>query len=137
MTAVACWLFMGFFPVMLLTGQVDMPWWGAALATVGLALLMLVIGCVAWFSASEAKADTERLRRAGVPAVAEILSIEVIDPGDGSCDVSRMDLRIAGDGVPSFEAVCRMDHDKKTHRVGARFKAIVDPSDNLFTLQQL
>lgn len=135
-TAVFCWLFIGFFPAMVLTGEIDMSWWGSALVSAGLGLIMLLVGALVWSIAAEARHDTERLQRAGRVAVAEVLSVEVIDPGDGSSDIARMELTISGEGVPSFPAICRMDYDKHAHREGAKFVAIVDPSDNLFTLQQ-
>lgn len=135
--AVSCWLFILFFPAMLIFDQVEMPWWGAALSVIGLGLLMGLIGFVMWFEAAEASADTERLLHDGRDAVAEILDLEVTDPGDGSHDIARLQLRISGDQVPEFHAVYRDDHDKNAHVVGARFRAVVDPSDNLFTLKPL
>lgn len=135
-TAVFCWLFIGFFPAMVLTGEIDMSWWGAALISAGLGLIMLLVGALVWSIAAEARHDTERLKKFGRAAVAEVLALEVSDPGDGSCDIARMELMISGEGVPSFPAICRMDYDKHAHHEGARFRALVDPSDNLFTLQQ-
>lgn len=135
--AVCCWLYILFFPAMLLFGQIDMPWWGATLSTIGVGLLMALLGFVMWHEADEASADTERLRRDGRDATAEIINLEVTDPGDGSNDVARLQLRISGEDVPEFDAVYREDHDQKAHVVGARFKAVVDPSDNLFTLKPL
>ena len=55
---------------------------------------------------------------------------------DGSADVAHMQLRISGDDVPEFRARYKETHDK-AHLVGARFNAVVDPSDNLFTLRPL
>lgn len=135
-SALFCWLFIAVIPAMLWTGEIDMPWWGAVLTTVGVGLILLLVGALIWSIAVEARHDTERLKRAGRVAVAEVLSVEVIDPGDGSSDIARMELTISGEGVPSFPAICRMDYDKHAHREGAKFTAIVDPSDNLFTLQQ-
>jgi hypothetical protein len=137
LSAVCCWLFILFFPAMLVFDQVDLPWWGAALSVIGLGLLMSLVGFVMWFEAGEARADTERLRRHGRDAIAEIVDLEVTDPGDGSNDVARLQLRISGDDVPEFRAVYRDDHDKNAYKIGARFKAVVDPSDNLFTLRIL
>ncbi|MFJ4903267.1 MULTISPECIES: hypothetical protein [unclassified Streptomyces] len=39
-------------------------------------------------------------------------------------------------GTPPFEAGYPCDHEER-YRVGARFKAVVDPSDNPFTLKPL
>ena len=47
-----------------------------------------------------------------------------------------LDLRIVGDGVPPFEVRYRTDKDS-AFRVGAQFHAVVDPADNLFTLQNV
>jgi hypothetical protein len=135
--AVACWLFILFWPGMLVFDQVEQRWWVAALTILGFVLLMGLLGLVLWFEASSARADTERLLRDGRDAVAEILDVEVTDPGDGSADVARMQLRISGDDVPEFRAVYKETHDTKAYVVGARFNAVVDPSDNLFTLRPL
>ena len=134
--AVACWLFILFWPAMLVFDQVEQSWWVATLSILGFVVLMGLLGLVLWFEAGGAAADTERLLRDGRDAVAEIVDIEVIDPGDGSADVAHMQLRISGDDVPEFRAVCKETHDK-TYVVGARFNAVVDPSDNLFTLRPL
>ncbi|KAA1399822.1 hypothetical protein [Aeromicrobium ginsengisoli] len=135
--AIACWLFILFWPAMLIFDQVDQPWWGVALTIVGFVLVMGLLGAWMWFEANQARDDTERLLRGGHDATAEILGLEVTDPGDGSNDVARLQLRISGKDVPEFRAVNRDDHDKKAYVVGARFKAVVDPSDNLFTLRPL
>ncbi|MDQ3788454.1 MAG: peptidase S8/S53 subtilisin kexin sedolisin, partial [Actinomycetota bacterium] len=74
--AVACWLTVAGGAVMVFT--VDMPWWGAALIVLGLLLIMLPLGFVIWSDAAEHKSDTERLLRAGRPAVAEITGVEVV-----------------------------------------------------------
>ncbi|KRC63356.1 hypothetical protein ASE12_00435 [Aeromicrobium sp. Root236] len=134
--AVACWLFILFWPARLVFGQVEQSWWLATLTILGFVVLMGLLGLVLWFEAASAAADTERLLRDGRDAVAEILDVEVTDPGDGSADVARMQLRISGDDVPEFQAVCKETHDK-AYVVGARFNAVVDPSDNLFTLRPL
>ena len=134
--AISCWLGILYLPGLLLFGKIDWSWW-LVLGEIGLALLLLGLGFWAWSEASAEKADTGRLRRAGRPAVAEVLELEVIDPGDGSHDIARMTLQISGDDVPAFRAIYRVDHDTKLYRVGAHFKAVVDPTDNLFTLRAL
>ncbi|WP_344771524.1 hypothetical protein [Aeromicrobium panaciterrae] len=136
-TAVLCWGFILFLPAYVIFGELGWRWWQVALAQVGITLVALALGALMWSEASAQRADTERLQRVGRPAVAEVLELEVIDPGDGSHDVARMTLRIRGDDVPEFEAVYRVDHNKELYRVGAHFAAIVDPADNLFTLQQI
>jgi len=135
--AIACWLFIAFWPAMLVFDQVEQPWWGAALTIAGFVLLMGLLGSWMWYEANRARDDTERLLRAGRDAIAEVIDLEVTDPGDGSHDVTRLQLRISGEDVPEFRAVYRDDHDEQAYVVGARFKAVVDPSDNLFTLRPL
>ncbi len=135
--AIACWLFILFWPAMLLFDQVEQPWWGAALTILGFVAVMGLLGSWMWHEANLARDDTERLLRDGRDAIAEIIDLEVTDPGDGSSDVARLQLRISGDEVPEFRAVYRDDHDKKAYVVGARLKAVVDPSDHLFTLVPL
>lgn len=135
--AILCWAFIAFLPAMLYFDQVSLPWWGATLGCLGLGLFMLASGLLLWSEATAARADTDRLQRQGRSAVAEVVGLEIIDPGDGSADVAQMELDIAGDGVPAFHAVYRVDHDENLYRVGACFKAVVDPSDNLFTLRRL
>ncbi|KQV76172.1 hypothetical protein ASC61_14830 [Aeromicrobium sp. Root344] len=134
--AIACWLFILFWPAMLVFDQVEQPWWGATLTIAGFVLVMGLLGSWIWYEADQARDDTRRLRRDGRDAIAEILDLEVTDPGDGSADVARMQLRISGEDVPGFRAVYRDDHDK-AYVVGAKFNAVVDPSDNLFTLRPL
>ncbi|MEV8408950.1 hypothetical protein AB0R12_25115 [Streptomyces niveus] len=98
--------------------------------------LMALSGLVIWSDAVRTKQDTARLRKSGLPAVAKIITAERVDPGDGSADVSVLTLRISGTGVPPFDATYSCDHDER-FRAGTSFKAVVDPSDNLFTLRPL
>jgi hypothetical protein len=90
------------------------------------------LAVVLWREAAQRKLDTERLGRAGVPATAEIVSVEVV-AGDEHPDEARLRLRVSGPGVPPFEAAYRC-LDRPSLLVGAQLDAVVDPSDNLFTL---
>jgi hypothetical protein len=137
LSAVFCWLFILLVPAMAVFGEIEWSWWQLALAQILFTVVMLVVGFWAWFEADEAAADTKRLQRDGRDAIAEIIDLDVTDPGDGSHDVARLQLKISGEDVPEFHAVHRDAHDKKTYVIGARFKAVVDPSDNLFTLAVL
>jgi hypothetical protein len=110
----------------------DLPWWAALLVVV----VLLPLGFAIWFDAAEHREDTERLLRAGRPAVAEVIDLDLVDPGDGSADVAVLSLRISGDEVPPFETTYRGDADPD-FRPGARLHATVDPADNLFTLRPL
>ena len=132
--AVACWLTVAGGTVMVFT--VGMPWWAGVLTELGLLLIMLPLGFAIWSDAAEHKSDTERLLRAGRPAVAEITDVEVVSPDGESPDVHVLSLRISGDGVPPFEARYRCDLEPG-NVVGARLYATVDPADNLFTLRRL
>lgn len=137
-SGVVLWLAAPALPVLQLLGVVegDALWWQTALYMVGWPVLMAGLGYLMWSSASEEKADTERLRRAGRPASAEVLAIELLEFVDERRFLASMTLRIAGDDVPAFETVYRADNDPQ-YRVGARFKAVVDPADNLYTLAVL
>lgn len=128
--AVACWLTVGVMWVMVFTTGV--PWWAAVLVLV----FMLPLGFVLWSDAAEHREDTERLLRSGRPAIAEIVGVELVDPGDGSADVAVLRLRISGDDVPAFEATYRGDAQPE-FRSGVRLRATVDPADNLFTVRRL
>lgn len=128
--AVGCWLTAAGGTVMVFT--VDMPLWGAVL----LLLIMLPLGFAIWNDAAEHKSDTERLLRAGRPAVAEIIGVEVVRPDEESAEVHVLTLRISGDGVPPFEARYRCPLEER-NVVGVRLHATADPADNLFTLQPL
>lgn len=110
----------------------DLPWWAAVLFVI----VLLPLGFAIWSDAAEHREDTERLLRAGRPAVAEVIDLELVDPGDGSADVAVLQLRISGEDVPPFEATYRGDKDPAL-RPGARLYATVDPADNLFTLRRL
>lgn len=99
-------------------------------------LLMILSGLAIWSEAVRTKKDTARLRESGRPAVAQIITAERIDPGDGSADVSVLTVRITGPDVPAFEGTYSCDYDER-FRPGSHFKAVVDPSDNLFTLRPL
>jgi hypothetical protein len=132
--AVACWLTVAGGTVMVFT--VDMPWWGGVLTEVALLLIMLPLGFAIWSDAAEHKSDTERLLRAGRPAVAEITGVEVVTPDAESADVHVLTVRISGDGVPPFEARYRCPMEPR-NVVGVRLHATVDPADNLFTLRPL
>lgn len=98
--------------------------------------LLVLTGLLVWAEAVRTRQDTSRLRQSGRPAVAEVVAAERTDPGDGSPDVAVLTLRISGADVPSFGATYRCDHDAR-FKAGARFLAVVDPSDNLFTLRPL
>src|SRR5690349_16756987 len=63
--AIACWLFIAFWPAMLVFDQVEQPWWGATLTIAGFVLLMGLLGSWMWYEANRARDDTERLLRAG------------------------------------------------------------------------
>ena len=128
--AVACWLTVAGMAVMVFTAGV--PWWAAVLALV----VLLPLGFAIWHDAAEHREDTERLLRDGRPAVAEVIDLELVDPGDGSADVAVVRLRISGTEVPAFEATYRGDAEPSL-RPGARLHATVDPADNLFTLRPL
>ena len=80
--AVLCWLLVLALPVLWLVGAVDrsLAWWQAVLYLLGAVVIVVPIGFIAWFSAGEEKEDTERLRRAGRPAIAEIVGIELSIP---------------------------------------------------------
>lgn len=127
--AVSCWLSAPVLPALAVFGDLHWAW---SLFS----LLMVCCGLAIWSEAVKTKKDTARLRRSGRPAVAEIITAKQVDPGDGSADISVLTLRIRGAGVPSFEAAYRCDYDER-FRAGASFKAVVDPSDNLFTLRPL
>lgn len=122
--------------VSFLTGQVDWPWWVSVPVGIIAVVVLVVVGLAIWFSADVAVAETERLRRAGRPATAQILALRMEDPQDGNADYAVLTLRISGDGVPEFEADYRCDIQPEM-QVGARLKAVVDPADNLFTLRTL
>jgi hypothetical protein len=128
--AVTCWLAAVVTAVMAVT--TEFPWWACVLVVV----LMVPLGFALWSDATAHRADTERLLRAGRAAVAEVIDMELLDPGDGNADIAVLRLRISGDGVPPFETTYRGDHDPE-FRPGARLYATVDPADNLFTLRRL
>jgi len=87
-----------------------------------------------WRDADRHAVDTERLRVAGVPATAEIVTLAVIThDGHDQADEVKLGLRVSGAGVRPFEAVYLCPHDR-SFRVGLRLDAVVDPSDNLFTV---
>ncbi|GAA1288566.1 hypothetical protein GCM10009634_38690 [Saccharothrix xinjiangensis] len=132
--AVMCWLTVAMPVVMLFTTEI--PWWAVVLAEVPLLLIVLPLGFVLWFDAGEHKRDTERLLRDGRPAVAEVVEVELVDPGDGDSEVAVLRLRISGDDVPPFEATHRGSAEPE-FRLGALLYATVDPTDNLFALKRL
>ena len=114
----------------------EMPWWVTVLVEVVVAAALVPLGILLWFDAAERKADTVRLRRAGLPAVAEITDVEHVDSGDDTGTVVVLRLRISGAGVPPFAATYRGRPDEE-YRVGGLLYATVDPAGNLFTLQRL
>ena len=112
--------------------DLDWPWW----ALVGVVVAMVVVAALGgelWATANRAEADTARLRHAGRPAIAEVVGVEVVHQEEGP-DSSVLSLRISGDDVPPFDATYR-GRRRPDHRVGARFDAVVDPTDNLFALK--
>ncbi|MGW8850787.1 hypothetical protein ACWGNE_23800 [Streptomyces xiamenensis] len=133
--AVQCWLSALVLTGLQITGQLGLGWWHAVI-TIGVSLLLLLLGLTIWSSAAEQKLDTERLLRSGRPAVAEVLGVEVNEDSEGVPNIAVLELRISGTDVPEFVASYRTDHAPH-FRTGARFHAVVDPSDNLFTLRPL
>ncbi|MFT7837872.1 hypothetical protein Q5530_17185 [Saccharothrix sp. BKS2] len=132
--AVSCWLVVPIPAVVLFT--TDVPWWAGVPIQALVLLLILPIGIALWFDADQHREDTGRLLRAGRPAVAEVVELELVDPGDGSADTAVLRLRISGDDVPPFEATYRGSADPE-FRPGALLHATVDPADNLFVLRNL
>ncbi|MEV8438418.1 hypothetical protein AB0425_13660 [Actinosynnema sp. NPDC051121] len=132
--AVACWLSAVGVTITVFAG--GMPWWAGVLVELACLVVILPIGVALWFDATQHKEDTERLLRTGRPAVAEVVELEMVDPGDGSADVAVLRLRISGAGVPPFEATYRGRGDDE-FRPGALLHATVDPADNLFALGRL
>ncbi|GAA2963875.1 hypothetical protein GCM10010483_03800 [Actinokineospora diospyrosa] len=130
----ACWLGVAVTTVAVFT--TGMAWWTGALIEAAVVVFLLPLGFVLWSDAGEHKSDTERLLRDGKPATAEVVEVELVDPGDGSPDVAVLRLRISGADVPPFETTYRGDADPE-FRIGALLYATVDPADNLFTLRRL
>ncbi|XVS66148.1 hypothetical protein ACQPYE_08855 [Actinosynnema sp. CA-299493] len=131
-SAVLCWL-CGLIPLVVWHAEdLDWSWWALLGAVVGL-LVVAALGGVMWGRANQARADTARLRQAGRPAIAEVVGVEVVHQEEGP-DTSVLSLRVGGDDVPPFDATYRVRH-RPDHRVGARFEAVVDPTDNLFALK--
>lgn len=127
--AAGCWAAAPVLPVLAVLGELHWAW-------SFFSLLMVLGGFAVWSEAVRTKEDTARLRKSGRPAVAKVIAAKRVDPGDGSADLSVLTLRIGGADVPPFEAAYNCDHDER-FRAGASFKAVVDPSDNLFTLRPL
>ncbi|MCX5346006.1 hypothetical protein [Streptomyces atratus] len=123
----ACWVVALALPAETVFGDL---YWAWSLFS----LLLGLIGLLMWFQAVQTKEDTTRLQQSGRPAIAEITAAERGVPADGSADNSVLSLRISGADVPSFDAIYRCNHQER-FQVGARFTAVVDPSDNLFTLR--
>jgi len=132
--AVLCWLSVAALAVVVFT--TGMPWWAGVLAGLTSLLVLLPLGFTLWDDAGRQREDTERLSRDGRHAVAEVLDVELVDPGDGGAHTAVVRLRLSGDGVPPFVATHRGDADP-VYRPGALLHATVDPSDNLFTLERL
>ncbi|MCC8244677.1 hypothetical protein [Saccharothrix luteola] len=131
-SAVLCWLCALIPLAVWYLEDLDWPWW----ALVGVVIAMVVLAALGgdmWATANRAEADTARLRQAGRPAIAEVVGLEVVHQEEGP-DTSVLSLRIGGDDVPPFDATYRGRH-RPDHRVGARFDAVVDPTDNLFALE--
>lgn len=132
--AVACWVSVAGTGVMAFT--LPLSWWVGVLVGLVMVVFIVPLGFALWDDAAQHRVDTERLRRAGRHAVAEVVGVELVDPGDGSADVAVVSLRVSGDGVPPFEATYRGAKDPE-FRPGALLHATVDPADNLFTLGHL
>lgn len=130
-SAVFCWL-CALIPLAVWYLE-DFGWsWWALVAAVVMMPVVTAIGAEMWATANRAAADTARLRQAGRPAIAEVVGAEVVHQEEGP-DTSVLSLRVSGVDVPPFEATYRSRH-RPDHRVGARFEAVVDPTDNLFAL---
>jgi hypothetical protein len=131
--AVACRLTVATPAILLFT--TGMPLWAGVLIEALVVLFILPLGFALWSDATEHRVDTARLLRAGRPAVAEVVELELVDPGDGGADVAVLRLRISDDDVPPFEATYR-GNAQSDLRPGALLHATVDPTDNLFVLRR-
>ncbi|MDF9811023.1 hypothetical protein [Streptomyces sp. SPB162] len=118
----------------LLAADYDRTWW-MVLVEAGMVLLPVLFGVSMWLGADLEQSDTERLRSRGLPAVAEIVALELEEQHDGCADRAKLRLAVSGEGVLPFEAVYRLA-DEPWLRLGLRIKVVVDPSDNLFTLDR-
>ncbi|PSK82250.1 hypothetical protein CLV63_14320 [Murinocardiopsis flavida] len=131
--AVMCWLWALFMPFTFFVGEVYMAWWAHILLVVFLMLILLPAGYGLWSDVGDAE-DITQLRRSGRPAVAEVISMHrTPGRGYGELDSVSLLLRISGDEVPVFTASYRGDQTA-AFRVGTLLDAVVDPSDNLYTL---
>ncbi|WP_370947097.1 hypothetical protein AB5J62_05960 [Amycolatopsis sp. cg5] len=131
--AVSLWLPALIVPGLLIFGELGWSWWQVALALAG-AGVSAFFGLGSWWDADDQKQDTARLLAVGRPAVAEVVAVEVEESHDESTEMAWLSLRIAGAGVPEFEADYRAANQPE-FRVGVRLLATVDPADNLFTLR--
>lgn len=134
-TAIMTWISVLLVPFLLVLGELKWEWW-LLLIEILVVLILVPLGFAIWDDAGQEKVDTKRLRESGRQAVAEVVAVELIDNHDDDVETAVLSLRISGDGVPLFEATYRCPKERR-FQVGARFIAIVDPSDNLFTLKQL
>ncbi|ONI70368.1 hypothetical protein ALI144C_47775 [Actinosynnema sp. ALI-1.44] len=103
----------------------------AVIVNVVVTLIMIPLGLLVWRTASTAAVDQRRLDRAGVPAVAEILSSDHTDL-DGMVAL-ELRLRLSGEGFEPFEATVRCSYEDGLE-AGVRLNAKVDPSDQLFMI---
>ncbi|MER5261727.1 hypothetical protein ABTZ99_06545 [Actinosynnema sp. NPDC002837] len=95
--------------------------------TVGIVLtvVLLPLGIAVWRGIARAKRRLLRLDEVGLPATAEVLSMEPISEDS----TVRVRLRISGPDVPEFE----IEHDAGYHpslRPGNKLVAAVDPDDH-------
>ncbi|MEU4767623.1 hypothetical protein AB0H12_30655 [Actinosynnema sp. NPDC023794] len=97
---------------------------GGAVGTV-LTVVLLPLGIAVWRGIARAKRRLLRLDEVGLPATAEVLSME---PTSEDATV-RVRLRLSGPDVPEFE----IEHDAGYHpslRPGNKLDAAVDPDDH-------
>jgi hypothetical protein len=136
LAAVCCWAGAVGGVLTMAFGAPSAAWWTTVLVDALLLLVLAPLGFTIWFEAGQRKLDGARLRTTGRPAVAELLKVGFEDQHDGSAELAKLRLRISGADVPAFEANYRCDREP-VYQVGVRWKATVDPADNLFTLRVL
>ncbi|NUS72629.1 MAG: hypothetical protein HOQ05_04395 [Corynebacteriales bacterium] len=112
----------------------DTHWWVKVVVGFLVTPLLVVLAFSLWGDAKEQQTDFARLRHAGRPAVAHIVEMTV--DTDGETEWAELTLEISGPDVPPFQGYFRCPPEP-VMKVGARLKAVVDPTDNLFTLRSL
>lgn len=106
-------------------------WHAMAWAGVGVTAFMAPLGVFFLRGVATSRKAERRVHKVGIPATAEIVAVATASVGEATG--VELTLHVTGDGVRPFTGKVSCLADDDLH-VGTTLNALVDPTDNTFTV---